>query len=304
MPLFVFMVAGFTLRRINFFNGQFISNLNKTAFTCFIPVLLFDNIYHTSLDDIFHVRVTIFALAAIIAIWIITFLLTGLMNICGPARGAIIQGIYRANFVLYGLPVIILLYGPGRAGVTSMLAAITVPFFNILAIITLTIFGQEKATIKNCLIDIAKNPLIIGSFLGVVVLLSGLKIPTFLETSITWTSNMAIPLSLIVMGASLEISAFKEKYKLILVSSLIRLLVVPLVVLTVAAMMNFRNIDMATLVAIFAAPTAVTSFPMALQMKADGDVACGIIIITTIFSVLTMFLSLLIMQCLGFIVIP
>ena len=60
-----------------------------------------------------------------------------------------------------------------------------------------------------------------------------------------------------------------------------RLVVVPLIALTCGVLAGFRDVTLVTLVAIFAAPTAVSSFTMAQQMDSDGELAGACVIFSS-----------------------
>ena len=68
-----------------------------------------------------------------------------------------------------------------------------------------------------------------------------------------------------------------------------RLIAVPAIALTCGVLAGFRDVALVTLVAIFAAPTAVSSFTMAQQMDSDGELAGACVIFSSMFSCLTMF---------------
>ncbi len=127
-------------------------------------------------------------------------------------RGALIQGVFRSNFVIFGIPVTISLFGDKSIGVTSLLIAVIVPMFNVLSVVILEIFRGGKVSIKHMIKSVLTNPLIIASFIGLTMLILNINIPTFYKT-IGDISKIATPLSLIILGGSFSFSAIKGHIK-------------------------------------------------------------------------------------------
>ena len=92
-------------------------------------------------------------------------------------RGVMIQGLYRSNFALVGIPVADALMRGGDISVVAVLLAVVVPIFNVAAVIILEGFGGKKPDIKHVLMDVLKNPLIIASALGIVFLALDIELP-------------------------------------------------------------------------------------------------------------------------------
>ena len=205
------------------------------------------------------------------------------------SRGALIQAIYRSNFVLMGLPIVGNIFGSGRLGMTSMLVTVIVPMYNILAVITLEVFRGESIKITKILKGIVTNPLIIGSVAGILFAAFGIKLPEIAESVISDMASAATPLALIVLGASFEFASIKRYKKNLIAVIFARLIIVPAISLSVAIMIGFRGIDLVSLIGIFASPCAVSSYTMARQMDSDYELSAGTVVFTTMLSCFTLF---------------
>ena len=117
----------------------------------------------------------------------------------------------------------------------------------------------------------------------------GIKLPTFIEATIKDVSKIATPLSLILLGASFSFSNVKKYLKETIIAAVGKLVLVPLVFLAISYAFGFRDISLLSLMIMFAAPTAVSSFQMAKQMDGDGDLAGQIVVFTSAFSIVTVF---------------
>lgn len=295
------MCLGFSLRRRNIISEKTAQEINKISFKIFIPLLVFNNIYGTKLKEVINLKLFVFTIASVFVIWLISIALAYATEKSPETRAVMIQGMFRSNYTLYGLPVIIFLFGAENAGVTSFLVSIIIPTFNILAIITLETFRGGRINIKNVLLNILKNPLMIGAIAGVFSLVLGVRLPGFIESAVDELAALAVPLALIVMGATFTLKTVKYKRMQLILTVAMRLVVYPLIFVAIAVLLGFRNIELATLMVVFATPTAVVSYPMAEAMGCDGDFACDVVVFTTIVSSITVFLFTFFLQYFGYI---
>lgn len=88
-----------------------------------------------------------------------------------------IQGMFRSNFILYGLPVTASLFGDENVGTASMLIAFVVPLYNVLSVVVLEWYADRQIHPKKILKGIVTNPLILGALLGGLLLLCRIRLP-------------------------------------------------------------------------------------------------------------------------------
>lgn len=299
MPMFLLILLGLILKMNCMLDEKTLSQMNGVIFRILIPVLIFNNIYQTNIETIFKPKLIVFTISAILTIWVLSVFCVAMIEKRPEKRGAMIQGTFRSNFTLFGLPLVTNLFGTAEIGITSLMVAVVIPVFNILAVITLESFRGEAFKPVKILLEVIKNPLMISSVLGIIVLIVNLRMPIFLETTVSNIATTATPLALIIMGASLKIERTKENSKNLLIIVIARLVAVPALTLPTAVLMGFKGIELATLLAIFASPTAIVSFVMAEQMGSDGELAAEIVVFTTLISCLTIFLWIFGLKQLG-----
>ena len=295
-PLFLTMSLGYFLKYLNLFDNSTLDRMNNITFKSFLPMLLFYNIYKTDLHDTFNLKLIIFSVTCIIVLYLILYLLVPLIEKDNKKRGALLQGLFRSNFVIFGLPITESLFGSEKVGVAAILIAIIVPLFNMLSVLALETFRGGKLNFKKIFIGIIKNPLIIASCLGVLTLLLKIKIPTAIEKTISDVSKIATPLSLILLGASFKFDNIKKYLKQTTIAVIGKTILIPCIILPICIMFGYRDVELSTLMIIFAAPTAISSFTMAKQMDSDSDLAGQIVVFTSAFCVITVFMWIFILK--------
>lgn len=77
-----------------------------------------------------------------------------------PLLTMLVQGIFRSNFLVFGVSIITSLYGVERLAPTVLLAAVTIPLMNGLSVVALENFRGGKPSIRHLLVSMAKNLLL------------------------------------------------------------------------------------------------------------------------------------------------
>lgn len=296
LPLFITMSLGYFLKYLNMFDNNTLDTMNNITFKSFLPMLLFYSIYKTDLQGVFNLKLMIFSATCVIALYLILYLIVPLIEKDNKKRGALLQGLFRSNFVIFGIPITESLFGSEKVGVAALLIAVIVPLFNILSVIALETFRGGKPDFRKISIGIIKNPLIIASCLGILTLLLKIKIPTAIEKTISDVSKIATPLSLILLGASFKFDNIKKYLKQTTIAVVGKTILTPCIILPICIMFGYRGVELTTLMIIFAAPTAISSFTMAQQMDSDSDLAGQIVVFTSAFCVVTVFMWIFILK--------
>lgn len=296
-PLFAMMVLGYFLRQIKMVDDSSLKVFNNVVFRVFLPCLLFMNVYQTDIGKVFNPKLLIFAVSAILLVTIILFIIIPVIEKDKRKIGVMIQGIFRSNFVLFGLPVTVSLFGQENAGAASILIAVIVPLFNLLAVVTLEVFrGSKKINFLKIIKGIISNPLIIASALALVLLLLGVKLPEIILKPLGEISKIATPLSLVILGGTFDFSALGGNVKNLVIAVLGRLIIVPGLVIPAAIYFGFRGVELGAILTMISSPTAVSSFAMAQQMDGDADLAAQIVVATTGFCILSIFMWVFVLK--------
>lgn len=299
LPMCLVMALGYGTRRLGWIRREEISAINKIAFRIFLPCLLYYNVYCSDLSGSFDPLLMAYAVGGVLLTFGLSLGYTLLTEKLPERRGVMIQGMFRSNYVIMGIPVATALLGADQLGTVSILIAVVVPLFNMLSVIVLEVFRGQKPKPLHILGQIAKNPLVIGSVLGILTLAAGIRLPHILEQTIQNISAIASPLQLFLLGAFFQFSGLKTYRRELVTVSAAKLIVAPGLFLGLGALLGFRGVAFVSLIGIFASPTAVNSFTMAQQMGGDAELAGDIVVTTSAVSIPTMFLWIFLFKSLG-----
>ncbi|MDE7264078.1 MAG: AEC family transporter [Anaeroplasmataceae bacterium] len=315
LPIILPILLGYFLKKIHFFKEEFLTEANKLVFKILIPILLFSNLYLADLTEINWAFVG-FSASAILVLFLIGFVVV-LFIPDRKQKGVILQATFRSNYAIIGIPLATMLGGAEAGAEASVIAAVSVPLFNILAVIALSIYDHDegsRVSIKSILYKIITNPLIIGVLAGLIVCAINMGINAaggdvkeflneyigFVPNTISSLAKVATPLALLVLGGRFEFKAVKALWKQLALSVTLRLVVTPAIFLVVAYFLGFNGTtQFAILIALFATPIAVSSAPMAAQMGQDEELAGQIVVWTSALSAFSLFAIIMICAAIG-----
>ncbi|MDD3335474.1 MAG: AEC family transporter [Eubacteriales bacterium] len=300
-PLLVMMLVGFLARCLHWIDDMGVRKANSCVFHVFLPLLLFFNILGASKEEAVDLKTLLFALIAILFIFGVMFLLAPKLAKNRRDRGVLIQGICRSNYAIYGIPLVLMMYPDRDVSIAAMMVTVAVPLFNVLSTVALMVYSNEKRpSALHILKGILCNPLIIGTVAGFLFWKLGLSLPTLIDKPLRQLSTIATPLALFMLGASLNFTKAKANLRLLCIGVTGKLIVVPLITLSAAIALGIRDVSLASLIALFATPVSVSSFPMAQLMGGNDDLAGEQVVFTTSLSIITIFLWTFVLRALGY----
>jgi len=296
VPVFILIGVGFLLKSLKLFDNEALKKMIGLTFKVFLSVMIFNNLYNTTIEQALNVPVMLYAAGYVICIFIICMIVVPKIEKENPKRSSLVQGIFRSNNLMLGIPIITALCGPGNVGLMTMVVAVVVPLYNSLGVVTMEVFSPEKVQPKVILLNIIRNPFVAASILGIIALFTDLKLPYIIEKPMADVSGVAIPFALILLGGYIDFKSVKGSVRNIIIGVTGRLLIVPAVFIGLAVLLGFRNAELITLMGTIAAPTATASFIMAQQMGGDADLAAHIVVFSTLFSAGSMFLWIFLLK--------
>lgn len=310
-PIILTVLLGYLLKRAGLLPKPVASQMNRVVFRILIPAMLMLNIYKIELGMSLSGSYILYGVGFLLGLFALL-----LYPICRLVpkknqRGVLLQTIFRSNYALIGIPIATSLCGDRGAIYATIMGAVMIPIFNILAVICLTLFNDKKADYKRILLGIVKNPLIIGVAIGALML--GIRW-IFVQTGVSFRltditpiykvlsdlSAISTPVALLCLGANFEFSAIAALKKQIILGVSLRNLIVPTLGLGLALLLGcFESAHFAVFIALFATPLAVSTVPMVQEMDGDHELAGQILVFSTIASAFSIFLATYILRLCG-----
>lgn len=295
-PIFMVLAAGYVLNRVGLFTDQYVDQSNQLIFYVFLPLLLFHKISKSDFLSLFSPGNLLVMVLTIIAIFTLSWAWSRLAHYPPAAACTFINNNFRSNFVYIGLPICYYALGDSGLAIGSVFTAMAVPVVNILSVLAFSPVQNQGFKTGQFLLDLFKNPLIIGAAAGMSFSLLDITIPSFVEQALLLLTQVTLPLALCCIGASLSLTINPGRLPVLAWSGIFKLLLMPAVAYGLMAALNIPLDPSAkALLIMLAAPSAEINYTLAAQMNGEADLAGATIVATTILSALTylLWLSLL-----------
>lgn len=321
LPVILLIFIGYILKKLDFLDEDWFKKGNRLVFRLLLPCLLFYNVYNIQSFAEINWSVVVYSEFVVLVLFFLGLLVVKAAIPDARQKGVIVQCLFRSNFAIIGLPLTESLGGTQGVGVAAVLSAFSIPTFNILAVLSLTMFldteSEKKAGLKTTLKKIAKNPLILGVVCGLSCLVLRALLPAakdgtpvfslsgnlpFVYNVISNLAKAASPLALIILGGLFDFSAVKNKLCEIIIGTLGRVLLAPAlgiglaVFLSHIGILTFDQSVYPALLALFGSPVATSSAIMALEMENDETLAGQLVVWTSIASMFTLFAFIFVLR--------
>ncbi|MBQ5333515.1 MAG: AEC family transporter [Oscillospiraceae bacterium] len=308
MPVFLVILAGYIFNRMGMFKEGFVPSCNKFIFNVCLPIMVFADLAKENIVTSFNGSLVIYSAVITIIAFAVIWICARLFIKDRSIIGAFVQASYRSSVAVMGFAFMQNIYG--STGLIPMIIIGCVPLYNICAVTVLTFEAEdsrndpdEKNKLKKAAIGIITNPIILGIIAGCIGSLLNVYsyIPPIIDKTLNSLSAIATPLSLIVIGASFEGRKAIAKLKPTAVCCAVKLIAMPLVFLTAAILMGFRDEALLALVIMLGSPTTPSCYIMAKNMKNDGVLTSSVIAATTLLSSVTLTFWIFIVKFMGYI---
>lgn len=323
LPIVLLILLGYGLRQRGFLSEAFLKNGNRLTFRALLPVTLFLNVYNIESFAAINWPVVLYCVGMVFVLFLLGTVTLVRVTRIPQRKGVLVQSFFRSNFAIIGLPLASALGGEEALAVTSVISAFTIPVFNILAVVALTVYtggGGKKHSAGSMIRSICSNYMIIGTLLGLLALaLRSAQVSwfgrvvfslerdlPFLYSALSQLKAVTTPFALLVLGGQFSFSALRGMAKEIAVGTLGRIVIAPLLGIGIAVLLSrysglirFGVDEYPALVALFGSPVAVSSAIMAGEMGNDEQLATQLVVWTSLFSVFTVFAAVCVLLAAG-----
>ena len=298
-PMLILFVVGYMIKALGWMDDKALRQLNTVNFRIFMCVMLFRNTARMDLSQLHLGKVIVFSLLASGALLIISVLYVNRTEPDSQKRSVLIQTLYRSNYAIFGIHIIESMYGAEATALPSLLSCLLIPLYNCSAIIIIEMNRGIKVTPMLLLREVIKNPLIIGSGLGLIAAAFRLQIPELLWSPINTIGSIGSPIALIVLGAGFSFPNLGKYKSYIIKYCFLRLVGVGLIFIPLAVLIGLREAELASVLGFLITPISTSIHVMTQQLGGDDNLSSLLVVLTSVFSILTIFLWIYLLLLLG-----
>ena len=290
IPIFAVIILGWFARRKGFIPPDFLAPANRLVYYLAIPAMIFHSISKASLKTQFDSTVLTVTLLAVIAVFAFAWGVGLTRRVERKQLGTFMQCSFHGNLGYIGLAVAYYYLGSEGLVRASIIAGFIMILQNFLAVVALQLHAENMELKKNIwevVLRILGNPVIVSALAGILYSLAGLRLPLVLDRSLAILSGLALPMALLIIGASLSFEVMQLQLLRVLSTSVMKLILLPGLGLIFYRSCNLALQDYLPGLILLASPSATLTYVMAKEMNGDTDFAVAAISISTMLSAIT-----------------
>lgn len=296
LPVILVIASGYLVARTGIITGDQWHGIERLTYFVLFPAILFKT---TALVDFSSLPTlpmgatlfaSIFTMAAIMLVLRPVFL--SVWGITGPRFTSIFQGVLRWNGFI-ALAVAAEVIGSDGVALVAVAMVFLIPPLNAMCVLVLSRYaGGEAPSAAKILRDLYTNPFILSILAGLAANLSGLPIPSILQSTLTILGSAALPVGIVCVGAGLDLAALRRPGPALASGTLIRLIGMPLVVAGFAWVFGITGPALAAIIIAASVPSAGSAYVLARQMGGDAKLMAEILTLQTVVGIVTIPLML------------
>ncbi|WP_109474596.1 AEC family transporter [Ornithinimicrobium cavernae] len=268
VPIVLLLALGWTLRHRLLTDAGFWQGLEWTSYYVFMPALFISSITGADLSAVSPGPLLASLVAPVLAVATIVVVLRRPLHADGPALTSLVQGSIRFNTYL-GLVLAAALHGREGIATFALAAALMVPLVNVLSVSLLAVHGDRGAHRPRLWRELAGNPLILSCVTALVLTALDIPLPGPLGTTVDLLAGPALVCGTLVAGAAITLRVDRRDVLHIVVTSLLKLVLLPLGAGALASTLGISGVMLASIVIITAIPTPPTAYVLASRMGGD-----------------------------------
>lgn len=290
VPIFIIIFLGLLAKKKGFITPDFLYPANRLVYYIAIPAMIFSSISKAALKTEMNLTVILVTLGSLVVITVVAWGAAHFLRVPSSSKGSFIQCSFHGNLGYIGLAVAFYYLGDNGFVKAAIIAGFVMILQNILAVTVLQYHSSNTAN-RPGLFDTLKktmaNPVILSALAGILFSLLGLPMPLIIERALDILRGMALPMALLIIGASLSFEQLKSRFSTVLVSSFLKVIAAPAMGFLLFKFFSVAPEDYIPGLIILSSPTATLTYIMANEIGGDSDFAVAAISICTIFSSVT-----------------
>lgn len=297
-PVFAIILAGFLCGRLGLLSGSSLEGLNKFVYWIALPALLFRAMAAVDLEALLNWSF-IGAYVGGQAITMVVASLAGLWLFKNSASEAAINGMngVYGNTGFLGIPLMLAAFGEVATVPTIITVVVNSALVVGVAILFVELGSNQATGVRQLLRDIsgalAKNPMLVAPVAGIAWALTGAPLPLAIDRFCELLGAAAGPCALFAIGMFLVGKPVASGVGEVSCTVFIKLLVQPALTWWIASeILEMPPLLTAVAVIMAATPTGAGSFVLAQQYGVYVQRTSSVILFSTVFSIVTIFLLL------------
>ncbi|WP_027965793.1 AEC family transporter [Halomonas halocynthiae] len=287
-PLFLLILLGLVLQRLNIPGGDFWPRLERLVYTLLFPAMLVSTLAQADMRSVPAGQLGLVLLGAMLFFGALLWVLRKKLTLEAAPFTSIFQGSLRFNTYV-GVAGAAALHGSAGTTVAAVAVALMVPVVNVMCVAGFVAAGTlGSAGLRASIVALTRNPLILACLLGIILNLSGVGLPGWSEPAVTLLGRAALPLGLVAVGVALRPLSLLRRDLGIWLANGIKLVAMPALVLLLGQIVGLDPVSRDVALLFAALPTATSAYILARQLGGDAELMAALITSQTLLAMLSL----------------
>lgn len=282
VPVFLLLALGHLARRWGLLDATAAAGLNRLVANLALPALLLAKIGTSPLEANFSPPLLAVALGGTVLAAAGTWFGGRLARLPGPVLGVATQAAMRGNIAYLSFPLILASYGEAGLRMAAVTASLLIPTMNLLGAAALLLAKPGQAGVLVTSLKVLANPLVASALAGLGLAALGWQPWPWLGTTLKTLGDFALPGALLALGSQLQPGSLGGLWQRAAAATAVKLLFLPAFGFWLLTAWRRPPLEVAVGVLMLAAPTAIASYPVAVDLGGDADLAGACVLVSTL----------------------
>jgi predicted permease len=295
VPVFAIIFLGWLIRQRHLIQHDLLDPANRLVYYVAVPALIFREISGASFDAQFNPTVLTCTLVPVLVVFALAVAFGLSARIPRAGLGTFVQSSFHGNLGYIGLAVAYYYLGNDGLVRAGILVGFVMLLQNFLAVIGLQLGSLGVKGLLDLRLVVRRvvgNPVVVSALVGIVFSAWGIRVPVVIDRTLKILGGMALPLALLVIGASLSFNVIRAHIAGAAGAGFLKLIALPGVGYLLYVWAGLSPVDYLPGLILLAAPTATLTYVMATEMGGDTELAVAAISLNTLLSAVTFVLWL------------
>lgn len=281
LPAFLVLGLGALARRLGLLTAESAAGLNRLTANLALPALLLLTIGTSPLATGFSAPLAGVTTLLVVGMAAAAFWGARAWGLPRAQQGVFSQAAFRGNLAYMAFPVILATLGEEGLRRAALTSAVLIPAMNFLAVVVLQLARGQGRGWGRLAWAVITNPLVLGANAGLVLSALSWRPWGWLAQTLKIVADFALPAALLALGAQLEVEKVRDVRGPLVLAAAAKLVILPAVGFFLLRALDLSSLDVQVGVLLLASPTAVASYPVAVDMGGDRRLAGAAVLLTT-----------------------
>jgi hypothetical protein len=285
LPVLLLIALGYLFQRRMRVDA---ATLNRVNLFLFVPALALVRLVETPFSASVLGKIASAVSLNMAALYALSWLLSILLRWQRATMTTVALAAMFANAGNYGLPLVELVLGRQAVSYQALVFVLNNLLFFTVGVVLMA--GSQRP-LKTTLRQMFSLPPVYAVAVGLLLPMVGISLPAPLMTALRYLGDGLIPVALTSLGAQLAERTEIGDGAALVAATCLRLIASPIIMVGVVHLLGISGTLAKTLILGAAAPAAVNTVVLAIELHVNPSLASAIVLVTTLLSALTVTLT-------------